>query len=301
MKMNRAQGNGAKPSPDVPIDMPETDRGEAGKRCVLSFAGLDNTAGAGLLADIKTFDLFDLYGLGVPTAITVQTPDSVLEVSCCSAGQMRRSLETMLGSCKVLGVKTGLLCDEAAIDVLSSVLRSRFEGVLVVDPVLHSSAGKRLITRPGRLAMSEKLFFMAAVITPNVDEAGLLAGRTIKSRADVRDCAKRLHKLGPKAVVITGSGRFGGEDYLFDGSEGYFIPGQTKLASSLRKLSVHGTGCFYSASLLSLLVLGKGLREAATKAKLLTEKAVLTSLELEGYRSRLIDHSAVRQFISECV
>jgi len=281
--------------------MPETDRGAAGKRYVLSIAGLDNTAGAGLLADIKTFELFDLYGLGVPTAITIQTPDSVLEVSCCSAGQMRRSLEAVLGSCKVLGIKTGLLCDEAAINVLSSVLRSRFEGVLVVDPVLHSSDGKQLITRSGKLAMSEKLFFLADVITPNIDEAGLLAGRTIRSRADVRDCAKRLCQMGPKSVVITGSGRFGGEDFFFDGSEGYFIPGQTKLASSPRKLSVHGTGCFYSASLLSLLVLGKGLREASTKAKFLTENAVLTSLRFEGYKSRLIDHTAVRQFISECV
>ncbi|HUT04594.1 MAG TPA: hydroxymethylpyrimidine/phosphomethylpyrimidine kinase [bacterium] len=299
--MDRAQGNGARPSPDVPTDMPETDRGAAGKRCVLSFAGLDNTAGAGLLADIKTFELFDLYGLGVPTAITVQTPDSVLEVSCCSAGRMRRSLETMLGSCKVLGIKTGLLCDEAAIDVLSSALRSRFEGILIVDPVLHSSDGKQLITPRGRLAMSENLFLMADVITPNIDEAGLLARRTIKSRADVHDCAKRLCQMGPKSVVITGSGRFGGEDFFFDGSEGYFIPGQTGLASSVEKVSVHGTGCFYSASLLSLLVLGKGLREAATKAKFLTEKAILTSLELEGQRSRLIDHSAVRQFILECV
>ncbi len=168
--MDRAQGNRAKPSPDVPTGVPKTERGEAGKRCVLSIAGLDNTAGAGVLADIKTFELFDLYGLGVPTAITVQTPDSVLEVSCSSAGRMRRSLEAMLGSCKVLGIKTGLLCDEAAIDVLSSVLSTRFEGVLVVDPVLHSSAGKQLITPRGRLAMSEKLFLMADVITPNIDQ-----------------------------------------------------------------------------------------------------------------------------------
>ncbi|RLC48314.1 MAG: hypothetical protein DRH70_01315 [Candidatus Coatesbacteria bacterium] len=299
--MNSAQRNVTRPSPDVPAGMPKSERGDAERRYVLSFAGLDNTAGAGLLADIKTFGLFDLYGMGIPTAITVQTPDSVVDVSCCSTDVMRRSLEMTLESCKVLGIKTGLLGDEAAIDVLESVLKTRFNGILVVDPILHSSAGKQLITAQGRLAMSEKLLLMADVITPNVDEAGLLAGSAIDSRADLPECAKRLCELGPRSVVITGSGRFGGEDFLFDGSEGHFIPEQTKLASSSRKRPVHGTGCFYSASLLSLLVLGKGLREAATEAKFLTEKAILTSFKVKGYKSRLIDHSAVRQFISEGV
>jgi len=268
---------------------------------LLTIAGFDNTAGAGLLADIKTFSLFGLYGLGIPTALTVQTPDSLLESSHANADQMRRSLETTLQSFEVLGIKSGLLCDEGIIDTLCNALKPVFKGIFVVDPVLFSSGGRQILSAPGRLTIKEKLFPLADVITPNVDEAKTLAGVQIETKGNMRDCAARLYDFGPRAVLIKGSGRFGGEDFLFDGEKGHFIPKQTELAAALSIPSVHGTGCFHSASLLSLLVLGTGVLEAATKAKYITEKAILTSMPISGFRSRLIDHSAVRPFVREFV
>ena len=279
----------------------ETQTGKDDKPYVLTIAGFDDTAGAGLLADIKTFNLFGLYGLGVPTAVTVQTPDAVLELSRANAGQMRKSLETMLQSFKVSGIKSGLLCDEVAIDVLYNVMKLHFRGVFVVDPIQFSSGGRQVLNAQERLAMAKKLFPLADVITPNLDEAELVAGVRIKTRTDIQRCAARLHELGPKAVIIKGSGRLGGEDYLFDGEKGCFIPAQTELASSLSMPSVHGTGCFHSASLLSLLVRRMSTLEAAKKAKYITEKAILTSTVIDGFKSRLIDHCAVRPFASECV
>ena len=268
---------------------------------VLTMAGFDDTAGAGLLADIKTFNLFDLYGLGVPTAITVQTPDTVLELSRAHARQIRRSLETMLKSFRVVGIKSGLLCDEVIIDVLCNVLKLHFKGILVVDPIQFSSAGKQVLNTQGRLAMAKKLFSLADVITPNLDEAELIAGVRIKTLEDIQSCVARLHELGPKVVIIKGGGRLGGEDYFFDGSKGRYISAQTELASSPSMPIVHGTGCFHSASLLSLLTQGMNTFEAAKRAKYLTEKAILTSIAIDGFKSRLIDHCAVRPFVSKCV
>jgi len=280
------------------VKKPETR--EEGKPCLLTMAGFDNTAGAGLLADVKTFSLFGLYGLGIPTAITVQTPDSVLESSRANASQIRRSLKSTLESFKVSGAKTGLLCDEVIIDALYNALKPVFKGILVVDPILFSSGGKQTLSDQGRLAMATKLFPLADVITPNVDEAELLAGVQVKTRRNIQACAARLYGFGPKAVLIKGSGRFSGEDFLFDGEKGHFIPGQTELASSPSMPSVHGTGCFHSASLLSLLVSGMAILEAATRAKYITEKAILTSMPVKGFKSRLIDHCAVRPFACEC-
>jgi len=272
---------------------------------VLTVAGFDNTAGAGLLADIKTFSLFGRYGLGIPTVVTVQTPDTVLELSREDTLKMRRSLESTLQSFQVCGMKSGLLCDEAAIDVLCNVVKLRFGGVFVVDPVFFSSGGTQILNAQARLAMAKKLFPLASVITPNVDEAELLTGVQVRTRQNLEDCAERLLSFGPKSVLIKGSGRFNGEDYLLDGgtfiSGGHFIPVQTELASSSSTPSVHGTGCFHSASLLCLLVSGMSTVEAATKAKYLTEKAILTSLSVEGFKSRLIDHCAVRPFVAECL
>ncbi len=282
-------------------DSVESETAGEDKPCLLTIAGLDNTGGAGMLADIKTFDLFGLYGLGIATAITVQTPDSVLEVSRTNARQMRRSLETTLQAFKVFGMKSGLLCDEAAIDVLCNVMKLRFKGIVVVDPILFASGGKQLLNAQGRLAITKKLFPLADVIAPNIDEAELLFGVQIKTRQDLEQCAKKLLSFGPNAVLIKGSGRFGGEDYLLDGAEGRFIPGQTELASSGPTPSVHGTGCFHSASLLCLLISGTPIREAARRAKYLTEKAILTSKPIKGFKSRLIDHCAVRPFLAECV
>ncbi len=280
---------------------PETQVKLDARPYVLTVAGFDDTAGAGLLADIKTFNLFELYGLGVPTAVTVQTPDAVLELSRANASQMRRSLETTLQSFRVAGIKSGLLCDEVTIDGLHNVMKLHFKGVFVVDPIQFSSAGKQVLNAQGTLAMAKRLFPIADVITPNLDEAELIAGVRIKTRTDIQSCAARLHELGPKAVIIKGSGRFGGEDYFFDGAKGSYIPVQTEIASLPSTPIVHGTGCFHSASLLSLLMRGIRPLEAAKRAKFLTEKAILTSIAVEGFKSRLIDHCAVRPFVSEFV
>ncbi|MBN2208848.1 MAG: hydroxymethylpyrimidine/phosphomethylpyrimidine kinase [Candidatus Coatesbacteria bacterium] len=281
------------------VNRPEIRRED--RPYLLTVAGFDNTAGAGLLADVKTFSLFGFYGLGVPTAVTVQTPDMVLELLRQDTGQMRKSLESSLQSFEVCGMKSGLLCDEATIDVLRDVVKRQFRGVFVVDPVSFSSGGTQILNAQARLAMVEKLFPLASVVTPNVDEAELLTSVQVRTRQNLLDCAERLLSLGPKAVLIKGSGRFDGEDCLFDGSAGVFLPAQTELASSSSTPSVHGTGCFHSASLLCLLVAGMSPIEAATKAKYLTEKAILTSLSVGGFKSRLIDHCAVRPFAAECL
>ncbi|MBN1593891.1 MAG: hydroxymethylpyrimidine/phosphomethylpyrimidine kinase [Candidatus Coatesbacteria bacterium] len=274
---------------------------EEPRRCVVSIAGFDDTGGAGLLADIKTFSLFQLYGFGVMTAETVQTPDAVLELSRANARRMRRSLETILKFGDIAGVKSGLICDEVTIDVLNSSIKLHYDGLFVIDPVQFSSGGRQILSAQGRQAMVKKLFPLADIITPNLDEAEHITEMQIKTRDDIKTSAERLLQMGPKAVVIKCSGRFGGEDFLLSSKHESFIPAQTELASQLSLPTVHGTGCFYSSALLSLLVLGKRIDVAAEKAKYLTERAILSSMEIDGFKSRLIDHCALRPFIEQCI
>jgi len=267
-----------------------------------ALGGLDNTAGAGLLPDVRTIEMFGLFALGIATATTIQTPDSVLEVSRANPRQLRRALRVTLNSFDLAGIKTGLLSSEVIVDAIAGDLTSLFKGILVVDPVLVSSDGKQLLNFQGRATLIKKLFPITSVVTPNVDEAGLFCDTKIDSPRDVEHVAASLLKLGPKTVVVKCSGRFGGADYLMtEDSAGEWIPAQTELAMQESEIHTHGTGCFHSAALLSLLLLGKNIKEAAQKAKLLTECAILTSRKIKGFEARLIDHFALEPSVRECL
>lgn len=279
----------------------ESNGSDSGCGFVLTLAGFDNTAGAGLLSDTKTFQLFGLYGVSIPTAITIQTPDTLLEIARANPRQLRRSCEETLDAFAVSGVKTGLLFDEVIVDAVHTVLKMRFDGKLVVDPVLFASEGKRLLSLQGRQAITKRLFSLASIITPNLEEAQILSSVKIRDQGGLRDAATALLENGPKTVLIKGSGLFGGVDYFFDGSKEHLIEPQTDLAQAPAPIKVHGTGCFHSATVLSLLILGNTALQAVTKAKYLTEKAIQTSVVVEGSKSRLINHAALGPYVAKCL
>jgi len=273
--------------------------GRPDRPCVLSIAGFDNTAGAGILADIKTFELFGLYSVAVPTAITVQTAARVLKIRGVEPGIFTDTLDALLASFQIAGIKIGMLWNRKSVQCVAKRLSQGFEGPVVLDPVIFSSSGKRLLRRSAQEVFTKRLLPTATVVTPNVEELSFLTGAQLPGPHSVAKAAKMLLGTGCRAVVVKPSGRFGGQDLVLDSSGAVWIAPQTELGRTRKAPNVHGTGCFHSAALLSLLVTGKSLVEAARIAKLLTETAILTSSPSRTGGANLIEHSAVASSVPE--
>src|SRR6476619_4652716 len=171
---------------------------------VLTIAGSDPGGGAGIQGDLKTFAAFGVYGVSAITAVTVQNTMGVEAVAPLSADLVAAQIEAIAGDIALHATKIGMLATAA-----------------VVDPVLVSSSGDRLIDEDGVRALCAELLTRARVVTPNLPEAEALSGVRISSQTTLRDAARRIRDMGPRAVIITGGHGSGSEmiDLLLDGDE----------------------------------------------------------------------------------
>ncbi len=245
----------------------------------LTIAGFDNSGGAGVLADIKTFHRLGVYGVAVVTALAIQNSQRVYEVFPVSANKVEKQLKVLLEDFEIKGVKTGMLTNGEIVEVVYRNLKN-LDAPLVIDPVLKSKSGKDLLDAEGVSKLKEKLIKLAYLITPNVPEAEALCGERIENLEDVKRCAKLIHLLGAKNVLIKG-GHLRGEratDVLFDGKEFFFFESK-KVGRSPR-----GTGCVFSSAILSYLIKGESLVDAVKKAKDFITEAIKNSQKLgKGY------------------
>ncbi len=247
---------------------------------VITIAGSDPSGGAGLQADLKTFAALGVYGLSVVTAVTAQNTVAVTGVHPVPPEFVAVQIDTVLDDVVVEAAKTGMLASVKNIEVVVERLRRRAVPNIVADPVLTASSGGLLTTEPiDRMvrAWREILLPAADVITPNIPEAELLAGRQIRGVEEMKAAAVDLHKLGAANVVIKGGHLAGlreaveaGEaveaveavDILFDGREFFVYRG-----AILEVSSTHGTGCTFAAALAAGLAKGLTIREAVGEAK----------------------------------
>jgi hydroxymethylpyrimidine/phosphomethylpyrimidine kinase len=236
-------------------------------RVALTIAGSDPGGGAGIQADLKTFAAFGLYGASAIAAITVQNTLGVEAVAPLSADLVTSQIEAIAGDFSIDATKTGMLATAAIVEAVAAAIAELDLPLVVVDPVLVSTSGERLLDADGVQAMITELLPRARVVTPNVPEAEALSGRRISSAEDARDAARAIRDMGAAAVIITGGHRTehaGPEvvDLLFDGHAFHEFR-----APRIDSLHTHGTGCTFASAVAAGLALGHNLADAAQRAQ----------------------------------
>jgi hydroxymethylpyrimidine/phosphomethylpyrimidine kinase len=236
----------------------------------LSIAGSDPSGGAGIQADIKTFAALGVYGMAVPAALTAQNTMGVEAVRAVSPAFLKMQLYTLLSDVKVDAAKTGMLLDVRTIETVSDALKKYRVKNLVLDPVMVSSSGSRLLAKRAVEVLVARLFPLAELVTPNIDEASVLAGMKIETEEDVYLAARRIRGLGPRNVLIKGGHLKGAPvDFLFDGKDIIRYPGKRVEGKKL-----HGAGCVYSAAIAAGLAKGMGVKDSIAAAKKFVSKAI---------------------------
>ncbi len=246
----------------------------------LSIAGSDSSAGAGLQADLKTFSALGVYGATVVTAVTAQNTLGVTAVHLVPGDIIAAQLDAVFSDLSVRAVKTGMLGSEEGIAATASGLERWAAGIpVVVDPVMVSTTGSRLLEKGAEQALTERLIPLAALITPNLLEAAALLDLPVaQTGEETANQARRLLALGPKAVLIKGGHGAGTEatDLFFDGARfrSYSAP---RIATA----NTHGTGCTLASAIAAFLVMGLPLEEAIARAKAYLHGALEHSSDLE--------------------
>jgi hydroxymethylpyrimidine/phosphomethylpyrimidine kinase len=246
-------------------------------RTALTIAGSDSSGGAGIQADLKTFAALGLYGASAITAITAQSTKGIEATLALPADIVTAQIEAVAGDLTLHATKVGMLANAAIAEAVAAAIAELDLPLVVVDPVLVSSSGERLLDEDGVRALCTELFPLARVVTPNVPEAEALSGRIIHSLDDAYEAAKRIQGMGATAVIITGGHRFdevrgaecdvrGGPsevvDLVFDG--GAFFEMRVPRVDSVH---THGTGCTFASAVAAGLALGLALPAAAGRAQ----------------------------------
>ncbi len=255
----------------------------------LTAAGSDPGGGAGIQADLKTFFAHGVYGLSVLTAVTAQDTHRVYRSEPVAPSLVTAQLDAVLADIGADAMKTGMLANADIVTaVVEAVQRHGLAPRLVVDPVFLASSGDALIDVPGMERLIERLFPLAALVTPNVAEAAVLLGRALETVDDLEWAARQLVRLGPRAAVVTG-GHLDGPavDVLFDG-EGL----RHFSAPRIDTTSTHGTGCTFSAAVTAGLATGSDLTAAVAAAKRYVTEALRAATPLGSGRGPLAhDHA----------
>jgi hydroxymethylpyrimidine/phosphomethylpyrimidine kinase len=243
---------------------------------VLSIAGFDPSSGAGVTADIKTIVALGCYGVTAITALTVQSTAGVRRVLPVEPGTLTDSLEELSRDVKVSAVHIGMLGTGGAAEEVHTFLLTAKPPNVVLDPVLVSSSGTRLLDDSGLQVLIKQLLPVIDVITPNIDEAAVLTGLEVKNPDQMARAAGRLHEMGAPAVVITGGHLDSALDLL--SVKGQSI--QTFRAEHLNSPHTHGTGCAFSTALACQLALGQTLPTAVSSAKAYVLESIKNSYSI---------------------
>jgi hydroxymethylpyrimidine/phosphomethylpyrimidine kinase len=240
-------------------------------RC-LTIAGSDSGGGAGIQADLKAFAAAGCYGMSAIVALTAQNTTGVTAVHEAPPEFVRAELDAVFSDIGVDAAKTGMLFSRVLIETVADFLVEE-RVPLVVDPVMVASSGARLLQDDAVDVLVERLFPLATVVTPNLNEAEALAG----AKGSRRELAERIHDLGAPAVIVTGGHGPDAVDHLFDGATHVEIPVDRHDVAA-----THGAGCTHSATLAAELAKGAPLEDAARTAAGVASRAVANGLASIG-------------------
>ena len=264
---------------------------------VLSIAGSDNSAGAGAQADLKTMSALKVYGLTAITCVVAEVPGKVSAIQPIEPHVVAEQVRLSFAAFPVAAMKTGMLFSRAIIDAVCDTLGEVFAGTarrpfLVVDPVMVASSGDALLEPAAVAAYRERLFPLADLVTPNLDEVRTLLGRPVSSVPEMERAGDELVQTFGTAFLIKGGHlrEAKATDLLItrDGARhaytAPFVPG----------VSTHGTGCTTAAAIASYIARGLALPEAVERAKLYVTRSVRKHLRWEhgGQRTDALHHFA---------
>ena len=246
----------------------------------LTVAGSDCSAGAGIQADLKTFTALGVYGLTAVTCVVAEVPGKVSRIEPVTARMVREQLEVLLKNFRVGAIKTGLLCSAEIVCAVTQIIQAGGKKTarsipFVVDPVMIATSGDNLLEPEAVEAYKNKLFPLATLITPNLDEAALLLETTIIDRKQMENAAKALAKKYHASILLKG-GHIRGDkaiDLLFHQGE------LTEFSAPfVRGVETHGTGCTYSAAITAGLASGFSLEQAIKRAKKFVTESIALHL-----------------------
>jgi hydroxymethylpyrimidine/phosphomethylpyrimidine kinase len=263
----------------------------------LTIAGSDPGGGAGIQADLKTFAALGVYGYSVITAVIAQNSSTVDRVAPVDAAMVAAQIETLVAERRPDAIKTGALGTAKIVEAVADAISRLDLPAPVVDPVLISSAGVRLLDSAGERALLRRLLPLARIVTPNLAEARMLSGIDGASPAAIRAMARALRKAGARAVLIKGGhadaeaassteARAQSVDLLYDGRE--FVELR---AARIAGGGAHGLGCALSAAIAAYLALRMDLVGAVRRAKRYVMAALGASFKLGAGRA-VLDHFA---------
>jgi len=254
---------------------------------VLSIAGSDSGGGAGIQADLKAFAACGVHGMTAITAITAQNTVGVDAIASVAPEMIVAQVASVVRDIGVDAVKIGMLGTVETIAAVGRALDLLAPGTpIVLDPVMVSESGSRLLEPEAQEALIGRLIPRATFVTPNVPEARVIAGLP---EADAPELARAIHALGPRFALVTGGHREVATDVLFDGEELIEISGQR-----YRDGAAHGSGCTHSSALAAHLAWGFSPADAARSAKAIASRAVRDGLREIGRGPGPVDALGIR-------
>lgn len=238
----------------------------------LTIAGSDSSGGAGIIADLKTFEAHGVWGTAALTAVTAQNTLGVQAVETLSPEMVRAQIASVVSDLGVHAAKTGMLASAAVVESVALAVAQLGVRPLVVDPVMVASTGGRLLDPDAVEAVCAMLLPRAVVVTPNLAEAAALTGLEVVDRAGMERAARALSEMGPQVVLVKG-GHLGGEGspdcLLSAGEEPVWLEGLR-----LPDRGAHGSGCVLSAAICAELARGMEPADACVAAKRFVERAI---------------------------
>src|SRR5699024_1494793 len=256
---------------------------------VLTIAGTDPSGGAGIQAELKTFQELETYGMSVITSVVAQNTTGVQAVEHLSLDMLEAQLVSVFSDMPLHACKTGMIASVDMLEVVQTYLR-KCQGPIVVDPVMVATSGDVLIDEAARNYLRDKVLPLSAVVTPNIPEASYLTEKDIESYDDMKQAAEIIvHEFGARAALVKG-GHLTGEakDFLYDGETMHEFT-----AERIHTNNTHGTGCTYAAAITAHLGRGKELYEAVRLGKYFVTEAIRDSFDI-GAGSGPTNHFATR-------
>lgn len=255
------------------------------KKTALTIAGSDCSGGAGVQADLKTMTMNSVYAMSVITALTAQNTTGVRSIMEVTPEFLREQMDMVFEDIRPDAIKIGMVSSSQLIRTIAEGLAYHKAVNIVVDPVMVATSGSKLIADEALIALKEKLLSMATVVTPNIPEAEILTGMTIKNEADMSEAAKQIGETYHCAVLCKGGHSINdANDLLYFNGEYQWFYGKR-----IDNPNTHGTGCTLSSAIAANLAKGYELKDAVKKAKEYISGALSAMLDL-GAGSGPMDH-----------
>ena len=257
-------------------------------KTALTIAGSDSSGGAGIQADIKTMTANGVYAMSAITALTAQNTLGVKSIMEVTPEFLEEQLDCIFTDIYPDAIKTGMVSSKILIEMIGKKIREYRAGNIVIDPVMVSTSGAKLISDNAIETMKKELFPMATVITPNIPEAEVLSGISIKSEEDMIQAAKIIYETYGCAVLCKGGHQVNNaNDLLYKkGTVRWFV------GKRIENPNTHGTGCTLSSAIASNLAKGHSLEQSVENAKEYISGALSAMLNL-GKGSGPMNHAFV--------